>query len=687
MEEIGTDRAATGFLRTRLTRAGAVAAIVAAIGMPTLAAHAHLGHDGENSLLDLGLEDLLQLNVTSVSKKAQHFFVTPAAVYVITQEDIRRMGVTSVPEALRSVPGIEVARIDADKWAVTSRGFNSRYASKLLVMVDGRSLYSPSFSGVLWESLDLYMSDIDRIEVIRGPGGAIWGANAVNGVVNIITRDASASAGTEGMATVGSLERASFAARYGSEYGDDTHYRVYGKASRTVGLPDTPEGEPHPWTAGQFGFRMDGARDNGDDFSVQGSFSRGEVQDSYVARTSFWPPVMVQGSTLVSWTEYNVLGSYRRTFSNRSSLVIQSFYQDWSHDWTIDDTRRMFDLDVQHHFAWGNRHDVVWGTGYRVARENIVAEPTYIARFESESQTSGIANVFVQDEITLWPSLQFTLGTKAEYNDYTGLEWQPTGRLLYAPQSDFAAWAAVSRAVHTPDWSDREIRADVMVIPGSGETPTLIAVLGNPDLDAESVIAYELGMRFKAGQQGLLDVATFFNDYDRLFALTPVAPFTEDDPSPTHLVVANRYTNGGGGTGYGAEAMARWDVSAAWRVFAGYSWLRLELETDPGAVEASLKDIEGRSPRHHASVRSQLDLGRHLEWDVSGHRVSGLASFDVPAYTRIDTRVGWRLSSREELSVGVENVFDAEHHEFGDHDLVIATAVERSVWVRLSFGL
>jgi iron complex outermembrane receptor protein len=506
--------------------------------------------------------------------------------------------------------------------------------------------------------------------------------------VNIITRPAGQTTGTEGVAALGSLERAALAVRHGGSSAETTNYRVYGKTFRRIGPAALAPDDDERWTSGQVGFRVDGTRGDRDAFSVQGALLGGRIEDTFMSRTSFWPPVVEVVPVTTDWLEHNALARYERNYSEQSAMSVQAYYQVSRQVWEFDARKRLFDVEVQRREAWGARHDFVGGAGYRVSRDRIVPTPTSTVRFANVSQTNYVANAFLQDEIAVVPSrVWFTAGVKAEYNEYTGTEWQPTTRLLYAPNDDVAAWAAVSRAVRTPDRTDRDLRVDFAVIPTESGTPTVLSILGNPDFDSETVVAYETGFRWQHGRRGLIDLTTFFNEYSRLRAAVPVAPFIESEPQPEHLVVAERYANVGYGIGYGSEVVAHWEMTRGWRLTAGYSWLRLELDTDPIASAPGLESVERQSPRHHVTLRSQINLGRSVEWDVSGARVSELAAFDIPGYTRIDMRVGWTLGGGEELSIGMENMFDAGHYEFGFLDGIEASPVQRNTYARLSFRL
>lgn len=426
--------------------------------------------------LDLPLEDLLSLEVTSVSKKRQPLSEAPAAIYVITQDDIKRSGVTSIPEALRMAPGVQVTRINSNKWAVSSRGFNGQMSNKLLLLIDGRSVYTPAFSGVYWDVQDTFMDDIERIEVIRGPGATLWGANAVNGIINVITKSAGNTQG--GLLTLGAgSEEKGFAGfRYGASLGDHSQGRFYLKAFDRDGFSDLATGTDagDQWKSYRAGFRIDGGASTEDGWTFQGDIYHTD-ENQYVA--SQWvstPPFNLPDDDNFNTTGWNLLTRWNHHLSDRSSMTLQLYYDHAERDELIlGQTHDTFDLDFQHNLMLGNRHDVIWGFGYRAVKDDF--DNTFAVSLSPDSRTNHLISAFVQDQIELVPDrFHLTVGSKIEHNDYTGFEVQPSVKMLWTPHERHTLWGSVSRAVRTP--SRVEASGQVVIV---GIPPTIKTISGS----------------------------------------------------------------------------------------------------------------------------------------------------------------------------------------------------------------
>lgn len=637
-------------------------------------------------LTTMTLEELINIDISSVSKKDEKLFRTAAAAYVITQEDIRRSSATSIPELLRMAPGLEVARINANIWAITARGFNGRFADKLLVMIDGRSVYTPLSSGVNWDLQDLVLEDIERIEVIRGPGATLWGANAVNGVINIITKSAKDTQG--GLLTIGggSEEHEFGSFRYGGQLGGNTHYRVYAKYfNRANTLDASGKNAADHWDMLHGGFRLDSQASARDSLTLQGDIFQGDIGQTS-SLTLLTPPFrrIVSGHRPASGG--NLMGRWARILSDRSDMAVRLYFDRTNRDEIrFAESRNIFDFDFQHHAAVGRLHDLIWGFGYRVMSDEI--NGTFTRSADPEERTDHLYSAYVQDELKLIRDVfHLTLGTKVEHNSYTGLEIQPNVRLLWTPDRRQSLWAAVARAARTPARNDAGIRVNTAAFPGQGGRTTLIRVLGNPDLKSEYLVAYELGYRVQPGRRFSFDVAAFYNTYNNLELDEPEDPFIESVPAPPHLVIPERFGNLMSGKTYGVEVAANWNVTRQWQLRAGYSSLHIQLRPDPKSNAEDPESEEGNSPKHQVQLRSHLRLPRNFEFDASFNFVSRLANQQIPSYARLDARVGWRMTEQLDASIGLLNLLSSGHREYGvTEDRVTATEIKRSIYGKVTW--
>ncbi len=618
-------------------------------------------------LTELSIEDLMNIEVTSVSKRPQKLSATTAAVFVITSEDIRRSGVTSIPEALRMAPGLQVARIDANKWAVSSRGFNGRFANKLLVLMDGRSVYSPVFSGVSWHIQDTLLEDIDRIEVIRGPGATLWGANAVNGVINIITKHSRDTQGGLLTAGVGTEEKGFVGSRYGGRLGEDISYRAYAKYfKRDEAVFSTGDKATDDWDVLRGGFRVDRQVWRGDTLTLQGDIYDGTTRD----RVTFATPSLTRTfDEKVDFKGLNLLGRSEQTLSDGSNLWLQVYYDHTENRSVISgEVRDTVDIDIKHQFLWGERHGITWGFGYRFTRDDMDTTPS--ARFIPDSRHDDVWSAFLQDEMSFAEQkLGLTLGSKFEYNDYSGFEIQPNVRFLWNPESPYSVWVAVSRAVRTPSRGEHDVESYINVpIPG-----VLPRAIGTRDFGSEELIAYEIGYRVQPLEGLLIDIASYYNDYDSLRTYE-VNGF---DVSPGNKM---------DGSTYGVELAVDWRVSDMWRLVGAYTYLQMQLHLDSDSSDVSSESAEGENPHHQASLRSSVDLPGNLELDLWARYVESLPSHDVGSYFTLDVCLGWKPFKDIELSFVGQNLLDSQHPEFLP-DIVdtFPTEVERSVYGKITW--
>ena len=618
----------------------------------------------------------MEIEVYSPSKRSEKLSETSAAITVLTQDDIARSGATSIPEALRLVPGLDVAQVDAEQWAISARGFNDIFADKLLVLQDGRSLYTPLFSGVFWNVQDTFMEDIERIEVIRGPGASLWGANAVNGVINITTKSARDTQGLLVTGGGGTIERAFGGVRYGDKLADDLYFRVYGKYfdRQDSVFPNGQEADD-AWQKGQGGFRLDWDKTetSGNLLTLQGDIYRSVGNQTFNTFAPNNPPFYSQTIHQDNYrtTGGNVLGRFTHVFSSpsdaaaeRSDLQVQ-FYYDRSEQDTIifKEQRDTFDVDFQHQFAIGWWNHIVWGAGYRSSADRIGNTPTI--SFYPDHQTTELFNAFAQDEIRLLPQrLRFTLGAKLEHNDYTGYEFQPSGRLLWTPTPHQAIWGAISRAVRTPS------RAEEGVVLNQAVPPAVVSLYGNQNFEAEELLAYELGYRLEARKNVTLDLALFYNVYHDLrsqeIGSSPTQPLVSPPPPPFPPQWIPTYLgNGLAGDTYGFEVAPAWQVTDWWRLQPAYSLLKMQLHSQPGSSDTtSPAFIEGSSPQQQFSLRSLMDLPHHLTFDWTLRYVDQLPAFNIHSYFALDLRVGWHPNPGLELALVAQNLLNAHHAEF-----------------------
>ncbi|HEV8538617.1 MAG TPA: TonB-dependent receptor [Bacteroidota bacterium] len=618
-------------------------------------------------LTKLSLEELVNITVTSVSKREEKLSEAAAAVYVITQEDMIRTGLTSIPEALRMVPGVQVAQIDANKWSITSRGFNGRFANKLLVLIDGRSVYSPLFSGVHWDIQDVPVEDIQRIEVIRGPGATLWGANAVNGVINIITRSAKENRGGIVTGGGGTEDQGFGSIHYSGPLSSDARLRVYGKGyKRDNGVTSSGDDASDNWKMYRGGFRTDWDPGEGDLFTFQGDVYDGDMHQGLTVPSltapysrSFIDNVKVSGG--------NLLARWNHGFSDHGDLKFQLYFdRTYREDSLYTESRNTFDLDFQNGFSAGARQKIIWGLGYRSSADQLTNSIT--ASFDPRDHQHNLANVFVQDHVTLVDSSLFvTLGSKFEYNDYTKWEIQPNARVLWTLQSNHTSWASVSRAVRTPSRAEENVHANLAALPDTNTGLTyLIMIAGNSDFKSEELLAYEIGHRYEPVEGLSLDVTAFYNIYKHLRTGEPGLP---SPLSPSVIVLPIQFDNRMDGETYGIEFAGSWRPLDFWKLNAGYTSLRVQLYPYASSQDVSPEDQAGDTPRHQFHCRSYLNIARNLELDAALYYVDPLAHNAIPAYTRLDCRVGWHMTDAVSMSFVVQNILDAHHPEFGTSPL------------------
>jgi iron complex outermembrane receptor protein len=615
-------------------------------------------------LTDFSIEELLEIRITSVSKREELLFDAAAAVYVISAEDIRRSGLRSLPELMRMVPGMQVAQVDANKWAITARGFADRFANKLLVLIDGRSVYTRLFSGVYWEAQDLLIEDIERIEVIRGPGATLWGANAVNGVINIITRSSARTQGLFLQAGAGLEERGFTDLRYGGTLGKDLSYRVYAKYFNRDSYSDpSAQRVEDDWSALRGGFRAEWSASDTDSVTVQGDLYDGQASQT-LAVPILTPPYSRLLDGGFDFSGGNLLARWRHRFSEASEVTVQAYYDRLQRrDEPLDQRIEALDVELQHSWVLSRRHQLVWGLGYRRTSDEL--ESFSRVYFEPDHRADDLLNAFFQDQIALVEDRLFlTVGSKFEHNDYSGFEVQPGLRLHWKAGEQQTFWAAAARAVRTPQRTESDARVDVQAFPMEGGPLSMIVFQGNHGVQAEELLAWELGWRVQASDELSLDAAAFYNDYDRLASRELGQPYFEPDPTTPHVVVPILVGNTLNAESYGLELALSWNPIDRWRLRASYSFLELRVHKDASSLDPDPERFEGEHPHHQAQLHSQLNLPGRLELDAAAYYVGPLAGRDISAYLRADLRLGWRPNDSLSLSAAAQNLF-GDHLEWG----------------------
>lgn len=681
-----------GVVRAVDVRASAAAAGLALLlgaGAPAVAAQ-------PDDLSGLSLDQLMNEPVTSVSKKTTKLSESAAAIYVVTQEDIRRLGITSIPDALRTVPGLDVARISATQWAVSARGFNGQLSNKLLVLVDGRTVYSPVFGGVYWSLQDVMLEDVERVEVIRGPGAALWGANAVDGVINVITKTAGDSRGVLLAASGGSEDQPSFTGRYGGSLDKDIDFRVYATYANHDSFVDTTgTNDPNNWHTFRSGGRLDWHINGADSLTLQGDTGVDAITQSADV-SSLTPPSVTPTYVNQENKQTNVLGRWTHTFAANSSLTVQTYVD---HGFEVDGyggaDRQTYDLEVEHRIAFNSRNDLVWGAGYRNTK--VDEQQTFSFFWSPEDKDIGLTNLFAQDELTVIPNrLRITLGSKFENSNLVGWTEQPDLRVLWTPSARQSFWASASRAAGTPPLFERYVHILVGAAPGTnGAPPAIVTLDGNPSLDSEILLSYQAGYRFAPASGPSLDITTYTNHYSGLIDLVPNGALVQPLPAPLHLDLSEMYQNAHPADTYGLEASTEWQIFSRWKVAGSYTWLHMKVPTDPLSAAGS--------PEQQAQIRSYLDLPHHWEINTAFYYVESVDAvvgaisaadpgfIRVPSYVRADFGLVWTSNHLgvhgDTLSLGIwgQNLLESRHLEYAATDAPWLTGIPRSVFAKLTW--
>ena len=633
----------------------------------------------QNALRDVTLEELLHTRVTSVSKKEQKLLRVAAAVFVITQEDIRHSGAVTLPDLLRIVPGVDVAQIDASAWAITIRGFNNRYSSKLLVLVDGRSVYTPTFSGVYWDQLDTPLEDIDRIEVIRGPGATIWGANAVNGVINIITKSSKATQGGLMSIAAGSGVQPVAQMRYGGSAGQSGTYRAFTRYTRFGDTRlDDGSNAGDSWSRMHGGFRSDWSLSPADSLTVQGDLFSNQGGQTRVHW--FYPsPVDSPYHEKLASAGGNLMANWSHTSAGGAETGVRAVFDTYRRsDVGVPETMKSLSLDFQNHFAAGGRHDVVWGLSFRNTRSGVA--PGYPIQLSPSVLTDQLYSGFLQDEITLASNLWLTVGSKIEHNGYTGFEYEPSARLAWSPSPRQTFWAAASRAIRQPSRQEESVSLKLLEMPVNPMVTARVRLEGDGTFRSEELRDFEAGYRAQWSRRVSFDADAFLSFYRHLGTYEAGAPELQATSLPIVMLVTETERNLGRATSYGGEISVVWTASSRWRISPGYSLLHLNPGTEPGSTDTASHALTHDAPRHQLQVRSQFDLTRKLEWDQSLYWTGRLSNGTVPAHARVDTRLNWRTGEGLELSLVGQNLLRPGFVEFRDTFQLLPTQTPRSIF-------
>ena len=610
------------------------------------------------SLKTLSLEELMNIQVTSVSKRVENLEDVASAIQVITQDDIRNSGAKTLPEALRLASNLQVAQVNSSQWAISARGFDNVLANKLLVLIDGRTVYTPLYAGVYWDVQNVLLNDIDRIEVISGPGGTLWGANAVNGVINIITKSSKETKGLLVEGAAGSALPGLGNLRYGGQLGKQLSYRVYGtgfKLGNTV-LPDGSNAKDE-WHMGQGGFRLDWDASEENKLMLQGNIYGGKPNPDAGDK-----PVTAKGD--------NILFRWDRTTSKNSDFQLQAYYdytlRDFGNGFSED--LKTYDIDWQNHYRLASRHELTYGANFRMMDHHVTNLELFA--FIPAQKTLYLYSGFIQDEIMLVKDhLHFTIGSKLEHNSYTDFEYQPNGRLNWTVNNKHSIWTSVSRAVRTPARIDRDFSLFL--------TPELPFISGNDNFASEKMIAYELGWRATPLKTLSFSLSSFYNTYDDIRSVEP-------GPPPFNIPVT--FGNGVKGKTYGVELSVTTQLTDWWNIKGGYTFLKKDLSVKEGSKDTNEGTAESDDPENQLIVQSRVKLPARFELGTILRYVDHLPKPFVPHYFGLDVRIGWKLSESLELNIIGQNLLDKQHPEFVPSS-PSPREIQRSIYGKITYSL
>jgi len=632
-------------------------------------------------LTEMSLDALMGVKISTVSRKQQRLTDTAAAAYVISQEDIRRSGASNISELLQMVPGMDVAQINSSSWNISPRGLKQVFSKMILVQIDGRTIETPIFSGVNWDVVDTMLEDIDRIEIIRGPGSALWGANAVNGVINIITKSAADTRGPLITNTFSTDGLPSSSARFGGQSGSNTYYRLYAKGFDKNGYLENTGTHTHdPWKQTQAGFRVDSNEHKGISYTAQGNIYSGREFESFSIAEG-----IVSSNTIISGS--NVLAKWSSTAVDGSTASLQMYYDKTRRrSIHLPETRDTFDVDYQNRIIARADNEIVWGLGYRHSRDSVSGSGPIA--FGPSTGVTQLFSVFAQDDINMSDGRDcLTVGSKVEHNSVTGWEIQPNIRFLRKISEHRTVWLAVSRTVATPSRGEQRADINLQTAPGSDAPPPPNDGNVNNDLNSETMIAYELGYRTNIGMRASIDVAAFYNSYDNLRG------FIFDGQQTIPGSVTTDIANIAKGSSYGLEIAPKWNVTDKWRLAAAYSLYKEDEHTNSsGELLGSV--AAGGSPKNKLNLRSYLDLSEGRELDIFTYYVDGSSvtrinetPIRIPAYMKLDVRYGWHAGNSLEFSFGVQNLCNTRHNEYASATGIIADEIPRTYYLKTTWQL
>jgi iron complex outermembrane receptor protein len=622
-----------------------------------------------NPLKQLTLEQLGNVKVTTVSKEPEQVWKTAAAVYVLTSDDIRRSGATSIPEALRLVPGVEVARIDSDQWAVGIRGTETNFSKGVLVLIDGRSVYTPLYAGVYWDVQDVVLEDVDRIEVIRGPGATIWGPNSADGVIDIITKKALETQGFLASSLGGNVDRFLSEARYGGTLGDNLSYRIYGKGFIREPEHNSNGNDFDGWHQERGGFRLDWNPSPRSDYMLEG--------DAYGGTS---PAETGPLSVVNVVSGGDIVGRWRHTFENGSDIYLEAYFDRTIRSGLLyGETRNTIDIDFLHRFKVADHQQITYGFGLHWS-PNRFLQKTPTVNVLPEVETDYLHTGFAQDEIHLLNNkLSVIAGAKLEGNNFTGFDIQPTLRWLLSPNPHQSLWAAVTRAVTTPSRIEEGFQLSGEI---SNNPPTYLLVSGNPTFKSETVLGYEGGYRQLLTPKLYIDLDVFRSNYDHLqsFGL----------PTPIGNTLTILYENAIAGVTNGLEIASSWTVKPWWKLSGSYSYVGINFHADaPGSNISSTGSVptyEGSSPAHQVKIISNFNIGKHFEFDQTYYHVSALPAQNVHAYQTMDGRFQWNIRKDFSFSMVGQNLFQPYHYEWGTGDPTESLiGIRRAAYLKLTW--
>jgi len=640
-----------------------------------------------NPAKQMTLEELGNVEVTTVSKQPEEIWKTAAAIYVITNEEIQNSGATTIPDALRLAPGVEVAQIDSHQWSVGIRGFGSNLTRDILVLIDGRTVYTTLLAGTYWEVQNVMLQDVDRIEIIRGPGGTIWGPNAVNGVINIITKNSKDTHGALINAGGGNVDQGFFNARYGGGNGKSFDYRIY-----ALGFDRGPEFHTDgnnfdAWRAAQGGFRADWTKNDRDSFTFQGEIYDEGAGQSVVA-TTYAPPYSQTIDKTAPLSGGDILGRWQRVQGEGKDIQLQAYFTRSNRDQAnFDNDENTFDVDFMDRFRAGTRQQISWGGGMRFTHEHDAVVVSGLT-FTPENRTDNLLTGFFQDDIGLVQNrLTLSLGTKLLHTNFTDLQWQPSVRLLWTPTDHQTVWAAFTHAVRTPSDAEENFSLAGFIGIATGGVPFFARFNPNPHFRPEELNGYELGYRRLLAAKVYFAIATFFNHYGDLFSEDVTGPpFLETNPAPTHILLPAQFGNGLVGTTKGVEIAPEWRPVNYWRLVATYSFLQMNIQKATNSEDlGSGPVVAGSSPRHQATLQSNLDFAKRVHFNLTSHYVSALPAIKVHAYITGDARFAWQLNQQFEFSVVGQNLFQPYHFEYAGSDPGPPIGIRRAVYAQITW--